>query len=101
MKHLTIVGSRIGREAPEAFEATYRAPGFINDALCAEVGGDVFFPDMGASAEPARQICRRCEVQDECLEWALANPESSHFGVWGATTPRQRIWMRKKRGEAA
>ena len=39
-------------------------------ARCAEVGGDVFFPGKGEPCEPAKRICRACEVREPCLEYA-------------------------------
>lgn len=38
--------------------------------------------------EGARELCRRCPVQPECLDYALAADE--RYGVWGATTPEER-----------
>jgi WhiB family redox-sensing transcriptional regulator len=45
-------------------------------------------------ANQARAICAGCEVQGECLEFVLRNPEESEFGVWGGTTPGQRRRLR-------
>ncbi|AXH69480.1 WhiB family transcription factor [Mycobacterium phage Mantra] len=50
-------------------------------ARCAEVDPEVFFPEKGKSAKPAKRICSRCEVRVECLEFALANREN--YGVFG------------------
>ncbi|MFD6195091.1 WhiB family transcriptional regulator [Mycobacteriaceae bacterium NPDC060252] len=36
----------------------------------------------------AKQICRHCPVREPCGRYAVAAGES--FGVWGATTPRER-----------
>ncbi len=45
-----------------------------------------------ASDEPntqdAVEICERCPVRDDCLQWALEMPEP--VGIWGGTTPKQR-----------
>lgn len=57
-------------------------------ALCAEIGGDPFFPEDGSSAGPARQVCRRCEVEEECLAYALRHGE--RYGVWGGKSERDR-----------
>jgi WhiB family transcriptional regulator, redox-sensing transcriptional regulator len=45
-------------------------------------------------AAQARAICAQCEVQGECLEFALRHPEETEFGVWGGTTPGQRRRLR-------
>jgi WhiB family redox-sensing transcriptional regulator len=68
-------------------------PPWMLEALCAQTDPDEFFPDKGEDSEPAKAVCRTCPVTAECLNYALANNEQ--FGVWGATTPRQR---RKLRG---
>jgi hypothetical protein len=42
------------------------------DAACAGVDREVFLPERGESLEAPRAYCRRCPVQYECLEAALA-----------------------------
>jgi len=64
-------------------------------ALCAEVDPELFYPDTGQPAAPAKNICRACEVRTDCLSWAMANGEL--FGVWGGTTERERKAMRRVR----
>jgi WhiB family redox-sensing transcriptional regulator len=38
--------------------------------------------------EAAKQICYTCEVQGECLEYALATREP--YGIWGGLTEIER-----------
>ena len=45
-------------------------------------------PSQIRSAEPAREVCRRCAVRTECLGYALDN--NIIDGVWGGTTGAQR-----------
>jgi hypothetical protein len=49
----------------------------------------LFFCGQGQSrlAKQARAICAVCEVQGECLEFALRNPEETEYGVCGGITP--------------
>jgi WhiB family redox-sensing transcriptional regulator len=56
----------------------------------------LFFCGRGQArlADQARAICAGCEVQGECLEFALRNPEETEYGVWGGTTPGQRRRLR-------
>lgn len=56
----------------------------------------LFFPEQGEtnSAEMAKQVCARCPVSRECLEYAIVNEV---FGVWGGTTERERRRIRKRR----
>ena len=42
------------------------------------------------SAEAAIDMCRKCPVLKQCLEYALRHPESAEYGVWGGTTVTQR-----------
>ncbi|AGI12995.1 WhiB family transcription factor [Mycobacterium phage Butters] len=65
-------------------------------AACTQTDPEVFFPEKGEPVGPARNICRRCEVQAKCLEVALAREEE--FGIWGGLTPNQRRAL--KRGAA-
>ncbi|MEU3720769.1 WhiB family transcriptional regulator [Streptomyces californicus] len=44
-------------------------------------------------AATAKAICRRCPLQDSCLEGALERGEE--FGVWGGTDERDRRAMRR------
>jgi WhiB family transcriptional regulator, redox-sensing transcriptional regulator len=56
----------------------------------------LFFRGQGQSrlANQAKAICSGCEVQGQCLEFALRNPEETEFGVWGGTTPSERRRLR-------
>lgn len=61
---------------------------------------DVFFPeDRGGLTKDARQlvrdVCGSCPVRDECLDYAVADPDIK--GFWADTTPRERAQLRKKR----
>lgn len=63
-------------------------------ALCAQVGGDVWFPEKGASVREAKRICGGCLVRTECLEYALEH--AIRYGIWGGTTERQRRAMKPR-----
>ncbi len=65
-------------------------------ARCAEVDPDIFFPERGGSSKRAREVCARCEVRLQCLEYALNNKEQ--FGIWGGTSERERRRLRRERG---
>ena len=45
------------------------------------------------AAEAAIDMCRKCPVLKQCLEYALRHPESTEYGIWGGTTPFQRRRM--------
>lgn len=58
------------------------------EALCAQVGGDEWFPDKGGSVRDAKRICMACPVREACLQYALDNVE--RFGIWGGKSERER-----------
>jgi len=53
----------------------------------------VFFPERGESTKAARVICDECVVVQECSDFAVG--ENQRFGVWGSTTERERVKIRK------
>lgn len=67
-------------------------------ALCAQVDGDLFFPEKGESALPAKRVCAGCPVRAECLAEALARPE--RFGVWGGLSEPERRAVRAEQAAA-
>ena len=74
-------------------------PAFYDDALCAQVDPEIFFPKKGGSSREAKAVCARCPVAAECLDYSLSDPRTSalapfSFGIWGGTTERQRRHIR-------
>lgn len=67
------------------------------NGLCAETDPDLFFPEKGGSAVPAKTLCFACPDRVACLDYALAHGES--HGIWGGLTGRER--RRLLRGEEA
>lgn len=66
-----------------------------DDALCAEVATDLFFPEgAGVSTEGrgAKSICAACPVIAECLELGMTIPH----GIFGGKSPLQRQRMRRE-----
>ncbi len=64
-------------------------------ANCMGVDPDLFFPERGASTKEAKEVCRGCVVQGDCLEFALENGEK--FGIWGGMSERERRRLRRAR----
>src|SRR4051812_27199340 len=68
-------------------------------AACRDTDPDLFFP-VGttgpaiAQIEAAKAVCRMCEAQEACLEFALATNQES--GVWGGTSEEERRTLRKQ-----
>jgi hypothetical protein len=46
----------------------------------------------------ARNICKQCTVQPECLNDALKYPTTDMSGVWAGKTPRQLAAEQRRRG---
>lgn len=69
-----------------------------NDALCAQIGFEMFFPEKGGSVQTAKKVCAMCEVREQCLEYALANDEQD--GIWGGLTTSERKALKKRGGVA-
>ena len=70
-------------------------PVFDGNAACAEIGGDIWFPEPGGegkvASQQARALCNDCEIRLPCLRWAIDNDE---WGIWAGTTWKQRQKMR-------
>ncbi|CAM5624818.1 WhiB family transcriptional regulator [Streptomyces pilosus] len=70
-----------------------------SSAACRTEDPDLFFP-IGTSGpalmqtEQAKAVCRRCRVQEQCLEWALETGQS--IGVWGGTSETERRALKRR-----
>ena len=79
---------------PARFVARWR-----ERAACRGTDLDVFYPERGESAGPARQVCATCPVRQPCLEYALSN-RITH-GIWGGLTERERRPLQSRLVQAA
>lgn len=68
---------------------------WMDDALCREVGQELFFPEHASEISEPKQTCSLCTVRSECLDYALSLPFVVE-GVWGGTTERQRRKLRQR-----
>jgi WhiB family redox-sensing transcriptional regulator len=69
-------------------------------SACLDTDPDVFFPVAVGSAaskqvERAMRICAGCTVRQQCLDFAIRSGEKD--GIWGGTTPDERIRVRRAR----
>ena len=68
-------------------------------AACRDTDPDLFFP-VGTTGpaieqtENAKAVCRQCDAQSDCLDFALATNQDS--GIWGGTSEEERRQLRKK-----
>lgn len=77
------------------YATNWRAAG-----ACLSADPDLFFPiTTGAPAamqvKQAQRICAGCQVRQQCFDFAMSSGES--HGVWGGTTPEERIRVRRQR----
>ena len=74
-----------------------RRPWWHSEAACRSHGPAAFIIGKGANAatmDRARAICSKCPVTVQCLDYALADPDT--VGIWAGTTGRQRRQMRSE-----
>jgi WhiB family redox-sensing transcriptional regulator len=85
----------VPRALPDGQEQDWRAA-----AACLDSDPDLFFPISTKdswSRELAFEHCRPCQVREECLGVALADPRLT--GIWGGTDEidRQRLRANRRR----
>ena len=68
------------------------------DARCAEpdVDPEWFYVERGQTSSRARAVCAECPVRDECLDFAMNDPDARSWGVGGGTTPRERRQLKDR-----
>jgi WhiB family redox-sensing transcriptional regulator len=73
-----------------------RRPEWHADAACRGHSPSTFVLGRGANAavmDRARAICDRCTVSEQCLDFALADPDA--VGIWAGTTGAERRLLRR------
>jgi WhiB family redox-sensing transcriptional regulator len=68
-------------------------------AACRDEDPELFFPigNTGPALlqiEQAKAVCRRCEVADACITWALETGQDS--GVWGGLSEDERRALKRR-----
>lgn len=68
---------------------------WMSKRRCADADPELFHPDHSPHYASARVFCEACPVVSECLNyelsWMRANPHEVTHGMWGNTTPPQRM----------
>jgi WhiB family transcriptional regulator, redox-sensing transcriptional regulator len=71
----------------------------FTSATCRGIGVDFFYQEHSTASSSeerkAKAICKECPVMQACLEWGIAHES---FGIWGGTSPRERMKIRRKLG---
>jgi hypothetical protein len=77
-----------------------REPREYENPLCAEIGGDFWFPERDdpenrklLDPSYAKSICRSCIHRSECAQWGIKN---ERFGIWGGLTEYERTLLRTR-----
>lgn len=71
----------------------------LQKAACVGEDPELFFPigNTGPAIlqiEEAKKVCQRCDVREQCLEWAL---EAKHdHGVWGGKSEDERRALKRR-----
>lgn len=70
-------------------------------AACLGEDPELFFPigNTGPAIlqiEEAKKVCQRCDVREQCLQWALES--SKDHGVWGGMSEDERRALKRKMG---
>ena len=69
-------------------------------SACLNADPDLFFPVAVGNAvskqvSRALRLCQECTVRQHCLDFAMQTGEKE--GIWGGTTPEERIRARRAR----
>jgi WhiB family transcriptional regulator, redox-sensing transcriptional regulator len=72
-------------------------------SACLEEDPELFFPigNTGPAIlqiEEAKAVCRRCEVREQCLAWALEAGQD--HGVWGGMSEDERRALKRRNARA-
>src|SRR5262249_28660337 len=72
-------------------------------SACLDEDPELFFPigNTGPAIlqiEEAKAVCRRCEVREQCLQWALEAGQD--HGVWGGLSEDERRALKRRTARA-
>src|SRR5262245_43174711 len=90
-------------QVPDSVRQRLREMGSAMDwrhrAVCLDEDPELFFPigNTGPAImqiEEAKQVCRRCDVREQCLAWALEAGQD--HGVWGGLSEDERRALKRR-----
>lgn len=67
----------------------------MDDAECAQIGTEMFFPVQGKNIRIGKRICAACPVIAECLHDALETIAVDDHGIRGGLTAKERNQIRR------
>jgi WhiB family transcriptional regulator, redox-sensing transcriptional regulator len=100
-------GALIGHRPAFSVDKLLREMGSAMDwrhrAVCLDEDPELFFPigNTGPAImqiEEAKQVCRRCDVREQCLAWALEAGQD--HGVWGGLSEDERRALKRRSARA-
>jgi WhiB family redox-sensing transcriptional regulator len=73
-------------------------------AACLSEDPELFFPERNTGAallqlEEAKAVCRRCEVAEICLKWAIESGQEA--GVWGGMSEDERRALKSRKARVS
>lgn len=71
-----------------------RSPREFENPLCAQVDGELWFPDKGGNTDAPKSICNQCSHKIECAEWGIKH---ELHGIWGGLSGNERRLIRRKK----
>jgi len=88
---------------PGSDEQEHYAMDWRHRSACLDEDPELFFPigNTGPAIlqiEEAKQVCRRCEVREQCLAWALEAGQD--HGVWGGMSEDERRALKRRNARA-
>jgi WhiB family transcriptional regulator, redox-sensing transcriptional regulator len=100
------IGSRQERPSERVhtpLEQEFLAMDWRHRSACLDEDPELFFPigNTGPAIlqiEEAKQVCRRCEVREQCLAWALEAGQD--HGVWGGLSEDERRALKRRNARA-
>ena len=96
------LGRPVPRQGPSGRGVDHRMD-WRHRAACLDEDPELFFPigNTGPALlqiEEAKAVCRRCEVMDTCLRWALETGQDA--GVWGGLSEDERRALKRRNARA-
>lgn len=74
-------------------------PAWYDNAACSTADPNLFYLHPGQNHAAALAVCAGCPVSNACLTDAIERRDE--HGVWGGTTPEDRIELRRAANRAA
>src|SRR5215207_8578167 len=91
------------RTAPTASSRSTISMDWRDRAACLDEDPELFFPigNTGPAIlqiEEAKAVCRRCDVVETCLRWAIDSGQDA--GVWGGLSEDERRALKRRNARA-